>query len=307
MRLWVFEEWRVGVSLLDDPDWLVDVSDMVAGTGSWPPVHINALLADWDHMGPALRQAAQNPEPSRRFRIADLRLRPVVPWPSKIVAAPVNYRQHQQELLAVGGVYAGQDIKTVLDYGLFLKAPSSLVGHGGTVELPLDGRRTDHEAEIAVVMGRTAKDVPPHEAMHYVAGFSGLIDFTVRGPEDRPFRKSFDGFTPLGPCLVTPDEVPDLGRWHLSLTVNGEVRQDGSTERMILDFARLVSLASCGTTLFPGDIIASGTPEGIGPVEPGDRVELVVDHIGRLAVTVKAPETDRAGILGIWSAPFQNR
>ncbi len=307
MRLWVFEEWRIGVSVGDDPEWLADVTDMVPGAGSWPPVHMNALVADLPRLGPVLARQAREAGPDRRHRLADLQLLPPVPWPSKIVAAPVNYRQHRDELSAAGGVYAGQDIKTVMDYGLFLKAPSSLIGHGGTVQLPFGNRRTDHEAEIAVVIGRTARNVRAEDAMAYVAGFSGLIDFTVRGSEDRPFRKSFDGFTPMGPCLVTADEVADPGHWRFSLTVNGAVRQDGSTERMILDFAHLVSLASYHTTLYAGDIIASGTPEGIGPVEPGDRVELEVAGLGRLAVGVDSAPAPATEIMGDWAAPFQNR
>jgi 2-keto-4-pentenoate hydratase/2-oxohepta-3-ene-1,7-dioic acid hydratase in catechol pathway len=300
MRLAVFNDSRLGIV---DGDTVVDVTDLVAVGSEWPPVFMLRVIADWLVWRPRLTARLHDPA-SRRLPVGEVVLCPPVPWPSKIIAAPVNYRAHQAELTAAHGVYAGQAVKTVADYALFLKPPSSLVGHEARIVLPFPSRRTDHEAEIAVVIGRTARNLTPAEALTAVFGYTGLLDLTVRGQEDRPWRKGFDGFTPLGPWLVTAEEIPDPFHWSFCLTVNGQVRQRGDTTAMIYNLAQLVALASYQTTLYPGDIIASGTPEGIGPVEPGDRLELRIDHIGTLAVSIAEQPGDPERVLSPWADQF---
>jgi 2-keto-4-pentenoate hydratase/2-oxohepta-3-ene-1,7-dioic acid hydratase in catechol pathway len=211
-----------------------------------------------------------------------VRLRAPVVFPTKVIAAPVNYRLHIEEMrpLVKGELHA------IERYGLFLKAPSSVVGPGASIELPFPERRTDHEVELGVVIGRAARNVPIADAMSHVFGYTGVMDVTVRGDEDRSTRKSFDTFTPVGPVLVTADEIPDPHALQLQLWVNGERRQNGNTRDMIWNVPKLIEYASHVMTLNPGDLLSTGTPDGVGPLKAGDHVTMEVERVGRLSVTV---------------------
>lgn len=207
------------------------------------------------------------------------RVLPVVPDPTKIVAAPVNYRDHQQEMTtdsAVDGL------------GVFLKAPSSLTGAGGVVRLPYHDRRFDQEGELAVIIGRTASHVSADDALDHVAGYTCLLDMTMRGGEDRSIRKSFDTFTPLGPWLVTPDEVGPVEELELHTWVGGELRQRADLSDLIWDVPRLIEYASSAMVLHPGDVIATGTPAGVGQVLDGQEVVVEISRVGRLGVSVSS-------------------
>jgi 2-keto-4-pentenoate hydratase/2-oxohepta-3-ene-1,7-dioic acid hydratase in catechol pathway len=215
--------------------------------------------------------------------LGDVRLRVPVADPSKIIAAPVNYRDHQAEMNAHAQVGA---------LGFFLKAPSSLLDPGGTIQLPYHDRRFDHEGELALVIGRTARHVSEQDALSCVFGYTGLLDITMRGGEDRSVRKSFETFTPMGPVLVTADEFGDPGQVDLRCWVSGELRQEASTRDLIWGVARLVSYASSVTTLNPGDVITTGTPAGVGPLAAGDTVRLELSGLGLgLQVQVAADNT----------------
>ena len=150
--------------------------------------------------------------------------------------------------------------------GFFLKAPSSVVGAGSPILLPRgSARRFDHETELAVIIGRRAKNVPRAQALDFVFGYSCLMDITMRlepgmPAEERPTRKSFDTFTPIGPYLVTADEIPDPQALENQLWVNGKLRQSANTRDMTVGVAELIELVSSVMTLNPGDIIATGTP-----------------------------------------------
>jgi 2-keto-4-pentenoate hydratase/2-oxohepta-3-ene-1,7-dioic acid hydratase in catechol pathway len=213
--------------------------------------------------------------------------------PGKIVAAPVNYQKHLDEVRTDRQLHQGNPAHTTTIHtaGLFLKATSSLVGPGEGVAICKPERRTDHEVELAFVIGRKACNVPRAEALKYVAGYSVGLDISIRGPEDRSFRKSPDGYSVLGPCLVTADEIPDPGNLDLRITVNEQLRQESNTRFMILGVAELVELASSFYTLYPGDIVFTGTPEGVSPIVPGDRIVATVERIGTIEVNVRAPET----------------
>ena len=176
---------------------------------------------------------------------------------------------------------------TIQKAGLFLKATSSLVGPGEGVALRHLDRRNDHEVELAVVIGKTAKMFPPVSAQ-YVAGYAIGLDITIRGTEDRSFRKSPDSYTVLGPWLVTADEIPNPGNLDLEIAVNGEMRQKSNTKYMILGVAELIELASSFYTLYPGDIISTGTPEGVSPIVPGDTIVATIEKIGTMEVKVRA-------------------
>jgi 2-keto-4-pentenoate hydratase/2-oxohepta-3-ene-1,7-dioic acid hydratase in catechol pathway len=226
-----------------------------------------------------------------RFPLSQVTLLAPVPDPSKIMAAPVNYRDHQQEM--------NEDVQ-VSGLGLFLKAPSSLTGSGQEIVLPYSDRRFDQEGELAAVVGKTARFIEPAKALEYVFGYTALLDITMRGGEDRSTRKSFETFTPMGPWLVTADEFGSSNDVELRCLVNGEVRQSGNTRDLIWDVAQLVAYASSVTTLHPGDVIATGTPAGVGPLYDGDIVELTLSGIGsalRMTVTdaraLRSPTTGK--------------
>jgi 2-keto-4-pentenoate hydratase/2-oxohepta-3-ene-1,7-dioic acid hydratase in catechol pathway len=253
-----------------------DVSALVddGGSGSrmrrlieaWPTLDSTAVSAAADRSSPA--------------RLADIELQPPVPDPTKIIAAPVNYADHQSEMNVDAHVSA---------LGFFLKAPSSLLRPGGTIQLPYDDRRFDQEGELACIIGRRARSLTPAEALDHVFGYTGLMDITMRGGEDRSTRKSFETFTPLGPWIVTADEFGAPGEVDLDCWVSGEQRQKANTRNLIWDVAQLVSYASSVTTLHPGDVIATGTPAGVGPLAAGDTVVLNLSGLGgRLEVDVRA-------------------
>ena len=203
--------------------------------------------------------------------------------PGKIIAAVANYRKHTQEMNP-GQANPG-DIR---EKGFFLKAPSSVIGPGDAIRLPFPDRRTDHEAELAVVIGRRARAVAPEAVLDHVFGYTCLLDITVRGKEDRGMRKSFDTFTPMGPWVATRDEIPGSPDLEIVCRLNGEVRQQDRTTSMVMAVPELVSWISHVMTLEPGDVIATGTPAGVGPLAPGDRIAIAIERIGGFEVTVAA-------------------
>ncbi|MCL6634110.1 MAG: fumarylacetoacetate hydrolase family protein, partial [Alicyclobacillus herbarius] len=187
MKIAIFADSRLGVV---EGDIIYDVGSAVGWDREQPQRSLTRLISDFG----AVREAIVEALPAApRYLLAEKALRPPVPTPSKMVTAPVNYISHKQEM--------NQEL-TVRRLGVFLKAPSSIIGPGDTIRLPFSDRRTDHEAELAFVVGRMAKDVPAEQAADYIFGYLGLMDITVRGPEERPMRKSYDTFTPIGPWLV---------------------------------------------------------------------------------------------------------
>jgi 2-keto-4-pentenoate hydratase/2-oxohepta-3-ene-1,7-dioic acid hydratase in catechol pathway len=159
------------------------------------------------------------------------------------------------------------------------------------------------------VIGREARNVPAERALEYVAGYTCLLDITVRSTEDRSTRKSFDTFTPLGPWVTTPDEVGDPGALGLRCWVGGTLRQSATTADLIFDVPRLIAYASSVMTLWPGDVIATGTPAGVGPIRHGDRIAMDIERVGRLEVTATAeqarPYASRPGPTEIAAPPVR--
>jgi 2-keto-4-pentenoate hydratase/2-oxohepta-3-ene-1,7-dioic acid hydratase in catechol pathway len=283
MRLAVYDDNKVG--LVRDGQ-VVDVSDVAgAGEEAWPPVAVTRLIVSFPRLRPHLEEALRNRSGTPLERV---RLRAPVPFPSKVIAAPANYRLHVQEMSRPEmRDVVKQEVHAIDQYGVFLKAPSSVVGPDAVVELPFADRRTDHEVELGVVIGKTAHNVKMAEAMSYVFGYTGVIDITVRGGEDRSTRKSFDTFTPLGPMVVTADEIPDPHNLKLQLWVNGEQRQNGNSRDMIWNIPKLIEYASHVMTLHPGDVFSTGTPDGVGALKPGDEVTIDVERVGRMSVKVE--------------------
>jgi len=207
--------------------------------------------------------------------------------PGKIIAAPVNYKKHLEEALADKGIHHGNLVQEIHKAGMFLKATSALVGAGQGVKLVHTDRRNDHEVELAVVIGRKAKNVKADQAMNYVAGYCIGLDMTIRGPEERSLRKSPDSYCVLGPWLVTRDEIKDPGNLSVKIEVNGEMKQDAHTSDLILSVAQLIEWGSSFYTLHPGDVLLTGTPQGVGPVHPGDVMLASVQGIGSMRVAVQ--------------------
>jgi 2-keto-4-pentenoate hydratase/2-oxohepta-3-ene-1,7-dioic acid hydratase in catechol pathway len=251
---------------------VVDVTDQVPADGPGGPMR--RLLAAGTDLRALRPEGPVVPGP---------RLLAPVPDPTKIVAAPVNYRDHQVEMTQESHIDS---------LGVFLKAPSSLTADGGLVELPYHDRRFDQEGELAVVIGHRATHVPVAEALDHVAGYTCLLDMTMRGGEDRSLRKSFDTFTPVGPHLVTPDEVGPLEELELHTWVGGTLRQRADIRDLIWGIPELISYVSSVMVLEPGDIVTSGTPAGVGQVNDGDDVVVEVTNVGRLSVAV----TDKGAI-----------
>lgn len=281
MLLYVFGDHRLGVGASRGRG-LVDITHLV-GEGSAPPDRMTALIEGWDTLGAAVAEASRSGdtiEPSSVDLLAPQ------PRPRVIVAAPVNYKRHQEEMGGENGVYPGLVAHTIETYAGFVKASSSIVGPSGSIELPFRDRRVDHEAELGVVIGKRASRVARKDALNHVFGYVPLLDITLRGDEDRSYRKSFDTFTPIGPAIVTADSVPRPGSLDIRLTVNGELRQSANTRDLIYGVERLVELYSGAMTLRPGDIIATGTPEGVGTLAPGDQVVLSIDTVGELRMPV---------------------
>lgn len=276
MKIALFDNNRLGVV---DGDVLRDVGDLVGWNPGRAQESLVALMANFADRKGAIEAALLDCTPTP---LSSVRLRPPVPDPSKIVAAPVNYAQHQDEMNA----QFNNAQYTVEKLGFFLKAPSSLIGPGERVLLPFRDRRTDHEAEIAFVIGKDAKDVSESEAADYIFGYFALMDITVRGKEDRPWRKSFDTFTPVGPWIVTADEMGNPNEVDLNLWVNDELRQSTNTHTMIYNCYKFLSAASQVLTLKAGDIVTTGTPEGVGPIVDGDTVRIQIERIGEFSVQV---------------------
>ncbi|HEX4138050.1 MAG TPA: fumarylacetoacetate hydrolase family protein [Bryobacteraceae bacterium] len=250
------------------------------------PMH-DALIANLDRVK-ARVQAIQSQSP--QLPLDGIKLLSPVANPTKIIAAPVNYQKHLDEVKDDVQLHQNRPSHTITiqQAGLFLKASSSLVGPGEGVALRHLDRRNDHEVELALVIGRTANNVRASEALNYVAGYAIGLDITIRGTEDRSFRKSPDSYTVLGPWLATADEIPNPGALNLSIRVNGEERQNSNTRYMILGVPELIELASSFYTLHPGDIISTGTPDGVSPIVPGDTIVATIEKIGTMEVKVRA-------------------
>lgn len=186
----------------------------------------------------------------------------------------------------LGGVEAW-----MMDFGIFLKAPSSITGPNDDIVLPaaeLDaGHEIHHESELVVVVGTGGRDIPRKRALAHVAGYTIGLDITVRSAADRSRRKSYDTFSPIGPWLTTADEVGDPAGLRILLTCNGVVRQDIHTSQMITDVASIVAYASHFMRLESGDVIFTGAPPGVGPLQPDDSLHTSITTLGHMQNRVR--------------------
>jgi 2-keto-4-pentenoate hydratase/2-oxohepta-3-ene-1,7-dioic acid hydratase in catechol pathway len=259
-----------------------------ATLGDRLPQTMAELLADWsagiDTLQAALLAAGEGKVAAEGLELSQLELLAPVPRPGKIVAAGVNYRSHGDE----------QNSAPPDHPVLFAKLPTAVVGHGAEIRWsPGLTQAVDFEAELAVVIGRTCRRVDEMAALDYVCGYTCLDDVSARDLQfaDKQFvrGKSLDTFCPMGPWLVTADEIPDPQALRVRCLVNGEVMQDASTSDMVFGVAALVAFCSQAFTLEPGDVIATGTPAGVGwfrepkrLLHDTDEVAVEIEHVGRL-------------------------
>jgi len=199
--------------------------------------------------------------------------------PTKIVCVGRNYPEHAREL-------GNEPPKEPL---IFLKPPSSLIPSGANIVYPSLSERVDFEGELGVVIGKRARNVEASEALAYVLGYTCVNDVTARDLQRKDGQwtrgKGFDTFCPVGPCLVTADEL-DLSQLRIRTIVDGVVKQDGAVSEMMFSVGDIIAYVSAFMTLEPGDLIATGTPPGVGPLQPGSIVQVQIDGIGVLENTV---------------------
>lgn len=200
-------------------------------------------------------------------------------FPTKVVAVGLNYRDHAEEL----------NMRIPDEPIIFIKVPTTVMGSGGRVIYPSQSRKVDYEAELAIIIGKTAHRVPEKEANDFVLGYTCALDMTARDIQESDVQwsraKNFDTFCPLGPWVETDIDPDDLA---IKCRLNGEVRQSSRTSQMIFRPSFLVSFISDVMTLNPGDVIITGTPPGVGQVVPGDRLEVEIEGIGLLTAAIAA-------------------
>jgi len=303
MRVCRFDHERLGIV---EGDGSTVVRDVTAALDVLPQVRYplprhDPFIAGLPQVLAKARSLATN---APALPVAERTFLSPVASPGKLVAAPVNYHAHLDEVRADKALHHNNPAHTVTIHtaGLFLKATSSLVGPGEGVVIRRPDRRTDHEVELAVVIGTQGSHIPRADAMEYVAGYTIGLDITIRGTEDRSFRKSVDTHSVLGPWLVTADEIPNPGDLDLEIAVNGEQRQQSNTSRLILGVPELIELASSFYTLYPGDVIFTGTPEGVSPIEAGDEIVATIEKIGTMRIRVRAAEGTAVAEAGIAAA-----
>jgi len=241
----------------------------------WPAPPGDALVASLADLRPRIEAACAS---AAVLNLESVSLLSPVARPARVIAVRTNYRGDESPSRS-------GSIATVPD--LFLKSPTSICGPSAGVELRFPGRRTDHEVELAVVVGRRTDRVAVADALEAVAGYCIGVDFTLRGEEDRGLRKSLDGYTTLGPWLTTPDEAGRIEDLHISLAVDGTHRQGGRTGDMIHGVAEIIASASRYFPLLPGDVILTGTPPGAGPVAAGDVLHCAIQNLGEMSVAVR--------------------
>lgn len=280
MRLCRFDQDRLGVVIGDTVRDVSTLQDEMRRACAYD-MQGDAVIAGLSAWRERLGQAAQRAAP---IPLSAVKLLAPVARPSKVVAAPTNYENHIAEMAARSSGDQPAAPRFIEIAGLFLKANSSLVGASGVVPIHFRDRLNEHEVELVLIIGKPGRDIAHAEALNHVAGYCMGIDMTVRGKEDRSFRKSLDGYAPVGPWMVTADEIADPDDLTIELTVNGERRQHASTRNLVFSCRRLIEFASSYYTLHPGDYLFTGTPEGVGPVKPGDWMSANCPQIGELRI-----------------------
>ncbi len=278
MRLVLYgEEFRLG---LLSGDRVIDASSVTdAIPHNTPQQMISKLIGGFDNYRSALEDILAK---GGGVPVSDLRLRAPVPRPARLVCMAGNYMENGT-------------LEKANPLSAFNKSSSSIIGDSDTVILPdFDPRIFEHEAELAIVIGKKAERISEEEAYEYIFGYTNFIDVSHRGRDDDGKRhnffdgKSFDTFGPLGPAIITADEIDDPQNLPIKLWVQGDLRQDYNTNDMGHTIKQTLAWVTWVTTLQPGDIVACGTNHrGLGPVQDGDKVEVEVSNFGKLTVSVR--------------------
>jgi 2-keto-4-pentenoate hydratase/2-oxohepta-3-ene-1,7-dioic acid hydratase in catechol pathway len=294
MKFVSFNNGRIGVIRGDE---IVDITALGGVDPSfWPPVGMVKFIETFDEHNAQLRETIAG---RASIPLNDVRLDAPIRWPNKVVAFPANYHAHIDEMRTENGGGLISKFKAS-GQGFFIKANSSLSGPADPIVLPpLADREIHHECELGIVIGKRGRGISEANSRDYVFGFTCLLDMVVRGKEERVMRKSYDTFCPIGPWITSADEIGDFENISLSLKVNGQVRQTASTRDLIVSIPEMVAMSSAVMTLEPGDIIATGTPAGVGPVEAGDVLEISIDAVGAMRLPVVQ---GTVGNHSVWSA-----
>lgn len=290
MKLALFDDFRLGV-LTEDGGYLVDATaalphhdDDPLTAGWW-----RGLCRDWRELREAIGRLAATGE---RLPLDRVRLRAPALNPSKVIAAASNYREHVAEMHGVQERTLGGVEQWMMDFDVFLKAPSSITDPGAPIVLPRavieDGREIHHESELVIVIGTGGRYIARERAAEHVFGFTTGLDVTVRSPADRSRRKSYDTFSPLGPWITVNEDGFDADDLDITLTVDGATRQDVNTRDLIVPVNDIVAYASTIMTLNPGDLIFTGAPPGVGPIRAGEELVTTISGIGTITNPVVA-------------------
>ncbi len=262
MKFVHFDDFRLGILA---GDRVIDISDFVGGVGDSPQAKLASLIGNWDALAPRLKEA----EGQEGVALANVRIRASVPKPGQLVCAAVNYLEPAHPEPG--------------PFNAFLKSPTSIIGQGQTVELPDAAATVFHfEPELALIIGKHAAHLKPEEALDHVFGYTPFIDVSARGlPGGFFLGKSWHTFAPLGPALVTADEIADPNQLQVEFAVNDKVRQVYSTSDMARHVPELLAAVTAVIALEPGDVVATGVHHlALSPIQGGDRVRVTVQGLG---------------------------
>ena len=283
MKFALFDEYKIGVI---EGNVLFDISEITSTVSAYDPQHrMNWLISKYYSLKDKIEKIVRESSP---IPIEKARIRAPLPKPGKIICAAVNYLEF------------GTKSSCPLD--AFIKASNSVIGNGDTIELPnIPATVFHHEAELALVIGKTAKNISAENAMDHIFGYTNFIDVSARGFSPLgPGRVSFfmvkssDTFGPMGPCILTADEIDNPNNLDIKLWNNGELRHDFNTSDIGNKIPELIEYCSSITTLEPGDIISTGTNhQGIGAIQDGDVLLMEIGKIGQLTVNVSDPQKRR--------------
>lgn len=284
MRICRFDSDRIGIVRDDKVYDVTEVTSLLPNL-RWPVPRGDQFISNLGKLRPEMEKLAAKARP---IPLSDVKLLSPIANPGKIIGAPINYNDHIAEAKSDQTIAHGRELKTIGETGMLLKATSSLVGASEGVAQRFVDRRNDHEVELALVIGKQGTNIPKARAFEYIAGYAIGLDMTVRGPELACFRKSIDTYSVLGPWMVTADEIPDPSNLALKLSVNGQVKQNSNTRYLVFDVPRLIEFTTSFYSIYPGDVIMTGTPAGVSPIKPGDVMDVEIERVGRMQVRIRA-------------------
>lgn len=267
---------------------VIAVAEAAHPVGLTVPEDLNELIAQLPLYVPAFKELEKKKLLDQIWPELGVAPTSPIPKPNRIIAIGRNYADHAAE----------QDSDVPDEPIVFQKSSSSVIGPDKPIVVSEEMGRVDYEGELVVVIGKRGRNISEAEAMSFVVGYTLMNDVTARDAQKRAIArslpwfmsKSYDTFGPLGPCIVTADEIKNPHSLEITTTVNGEVKQKAKTSDMLFSIPKLIAFISRRITLEPGDIIPTGTPSGIGSIKPGDTVEITIPEIGTLSNPVVGEE-----------------